>query len=51
MPPLGKLLASGSPLMSSLPLKLLTALPSLTGAMKLSCFSAVRPVIGWNMCV
>ena len=27
------------------------ALPSPVGCRKLSCFSAVRPVIGWNRCV
>ena len=27
------------------------ALPSLVGERKLSCFSAVDPVIGWKMCV
>ena len=26
-------------------------LPSLVGEMKLSCFSAVMPVMGWNQCV
>ena len=25
--------------------------PFSVGEMKLSCFSAVRPVIGWNQCV
>ena len=27
------------------------ARPSRSGVRKLSCFSAVMPVIGWNMCV
>ena len=27
------------------------ARPSPVGCRKLSCFSAVRPVMGWNMCV
>ena len=48
MPPDGKLLASGSPLMSYLPLNSATPLPVPFGLRKLSCFSAVRPVIGWN---
>ena len=26
-------------------------LPPSTGEMKLSCFSAVMPVMGWNQCV
>ncbi len=51
MPPDGKLEASGSPLMSSLPLNSVTALPSAVGARKESCFSAVMPVRGWNQCV
>src|SRR6187401_507865 len=52
IPPEGKLEASGSPLMSSLPLNSATARPpSPEGAMNESCFSAVMPVIGWNQCV
>ena len=44
-------MASGSPLISSLPLNSAIAPPSPLGARKLSCFSAVMPVIGWNRCV
>ena len=51
MPPDGKLDASGSPLISSLPLNSATARPSAFGVMNASCFSAVMPVIGWNQCV
>ncbi len=51
MPPEGKLEASGSPLMSSLPLNSATARPSALGDRNESCFSAVMPVIGWNQCV
>ena len=51
MPPEGNDEASGSPRTSSLPLNSAMALPSPVGARKLSCFSAVRPVIGWNMWV
>ena len=51
MPPDGKLDASGSPLISSLPLNSAMALPSPLGERKLSCFSAVMPVSGWNQCV
>jgi len=51
MPPDGKLEASGSPFTSSLPRNSAIALPSLVGEMKLSCFSAVMPVSGWNQCV
>ena len=51
MPPEGKLEASGSPLISSLPLNSAMAPPSSVGARKESCFSAVRPVIGWNQWV
>src|SRR5688500_2072195 len=52
IPPDGKLDASGSPMMSSLPLNSATARPpSDDGTMKESCFSAVIPVIGWNQCV
>src|SRR5437868_8960787 len=51
MPAEGNELASGSPLTSSLPENSLMALPSASGTRKLSCFSAVRPVIGWKMWV
>src|SRR4029079_8520536 len=51
MPPEGKLDASGSPLISSLPANSATARPSLVGDRNESCFSAVMPVIGWNQCV
>src|SRR5215216_6000853 len=51
MPPDGKLDASGSPLISSLPLNSATARPSDVGDRNESCFSAVMPVIGWNQCV
>ena len=51
MPPLGKEEASGSPRTSSFPEKSMMTLPSLVGVIKLSCFSAVTPVIGWNQCV
>src|SRR6267154_3755387 len=44
-PPEGNDDASGSPLLSSLPLNSATA-PLPSGARKLSCFSAVMPVIG-----
>ena len=47
-PPEGKLEASGSPFTSSFPENSMMILPSSVGEMKLSCFSAVRPVIGWN---
>ena len=50
-PPDGKLEASGSPFTSSLPEKSMITSPSPEGVMKLSCFSAVKPVIGWNQCV
>ena len=44
--------ASGSPLISSLPEKLISTLPFGIGAViKESCFSAVVPVSGWNQCV
>src|SRR5437660_4019933 len=46
MPPEGKLEASGSPLINSLPENSATALPSLVGARNESCFSAVIPVSG-----
>src|SRR5262249_16980406 len=51
MPPDGKLEASGSPLISSLPVNSATALPSAVGCRNESCFSAVMPVSGWNQCV
>ena len=51
MPPDGKLDASGSPLISSLPENSMTALPSPVGFRKESCFSAVMPVSGWNQWV
>src|SRR5262249_30732698 len=47
-PPDGNDEASGSPLTSSLPENSAIAVPSPFGLMKLSCFSAVWPVIGWN---
>ena len=50
-PPEGKLDASGSPLTSSFPEKSIITWPSPTGVMKLSCFSAVKPVMGWNQWV
>ena len=51
MPPEGKLEASGSPLINSLPLNSAIAEPSEVGERNESCFSAVIPVIGWNQCV
>jgi hypothetical protein len=51
MPPEGKLEASGSPLMRVLPEKAAMAEPSAWGSRKLSCFSAVLPVSGWNQWV
>ena len=45
-PPEGKLDASGSPLTSSLPENSIITPPVGSGEIKLSCFSAVRPVIG-----
>ncbi len=51
IPPDGKLDASGSPWMSSLPENSDTALPSPLGDRNESCFSAVMPVSGWNQCV
>ena len=47
-PPEGNDEASGSPLISSLPENSIITVPSPTGEIKLSCFSAVIPVIGWN---
>jgi hypothetical protein len=51
MPPVGKLEASGSPRMSSLPENSAIAVPSPLGPKKESCFSAVEPVRGWNQWV
>jgi hypothetical protein len=51
MPPVGKLEASGSPRISSLPENSAIAVPSPAGPKKESCFSAVEPVRGWNQCV
>ena len=51
MPPLGKLEASGSCWTSRLPSKRSMAPPRPSGWMKLSCFSAVLPVKGWNQWV
>ena len=45
-PPEGNDDASGSPLISSLPENSIITVPSPTGEIKLSCFSAVIPVIG-----
>ena len=50
-PPAEKEDASGSPLMSSLPENSMMTLPSGEGEIKLSCFSAVMPVRGWNQWV
>src|SRR3989338_10074643 len=50
-PPEGKLDASGSPWINSLPENSRTTPPSPSGEMKESCFSAVSPVKGWNQCV
>ena len=46
MPPEGKLDASGSPLISSLPLNSVTAVPLSLSVKNESCFSAVMPVSG-----
>ena len=51
MPPDGKLDASGSPLISSLPRNSAIARAVGVGERNESCFSAVMPVIGWNQCV
>ena len=48
MPPEGKLDASGSLWMSWAPLKRSMGAPSSSKVRKASCFSAVRPVWGWN---
>ena len=45
-PPEGKLEASGSPLISSLPENSMITPPFFVLEIKLSCFSAVIPVIG-----
>ena len=50
-PPDGNEEASGSPLISSFPENSIRTPPSGEGDMKLSCFSAVTPVSGWNQCV
>ena len=50
-PPLGNEDASGSPFISSLPENSMITPPSGEGSIKLSCFSAVIPVRGWNQCV
>ena len=47
----GSLVASGSPLINSLPENSIITPPSGDGVIKLSCFSAVIPVNGWNQCV
>src|SRR5690349_18856644 len=46
IPPDGKLDASGSPLINSLPRNSAMAVPSAVGDKNESCFSAVMPVIG-----
>ena len=51
IPPDGNDDASGSPLISSLPENSIITSPSPLGEIKLSCFSAVTPVIGWNQWV
>ena len=48
IPPDGKLDASGSLWMSWAPLKRSIGWPSSSKVRKASCFSAVRPVWGWN---
>ena len=50
-PPEGKEEASGSPRMSSLPENFSSTWPLLSVSRKLSCFSAVAPVMGWNQWV
>lgn len=51
-PPEGSEEASPSPLISSLPEKEMIAFPSLSSPeMKASCFSAVKPLSGWNQWV
>ena len=48
MPPVGNEDASGSPWISSLPENSASEVPSSVGLKNESCFSAVRPVSGWN---
>jgi hypothetical protein len=48
MPPEGKLEASGSLWISWAPLKRSMGWPSSSKVRNESCFSAVRPVCGWN---
>ena len=50
-PPEGKLEASDSPLMSIFPEKAVITPPSPVGEIKDSCFSAVKPLRGWNQWV
>ncbi len=50
-PPLGKLLASGSPCTSAEPGNSVMAPPCPSGIRNASCFSAVCPVSGVNQCV
>ncbi len=50
-PPDGNEEASGSPFISSFPENSIIICPSSVGTIKLSCFSAVIPVSGWNQCV
>ena len=50
-PPEGKLEASASPPMRFFPLNACTACAVPRGSTKLSCFSAVPPVRGWNQWV
>ena len=47
-PPEGKEEASGSPLISYLPLNSIITFPFPRGEINESCFSAVMPVRGWN---
>ena len=51
MPPEGKLEPSDSPFTSSLPENSMMMVPFPWVVMKLSCFSAVMPVMGWNQWV
>ena len=48
MPPVGNEDASGSPWISSSPENSASDVPSSVGLKNESCFSAVRPVSGWN---
>src|SRR3989338_9337117 len=50
-PPEGKLEASGSPWINPAPENSKRTPPSPSGARNESCFSAVKPVKGWNQCV